>query len=137
MQSDDLTIRGRSAIRRMTVRLFLGITTCLAAACGGSGYGGPTDPGSVSDPTLAATVRATPAIQFTPPTVELIAGGTVTFEFGSVEHNVFFDNAPTGAPENITAPSANRSITRTFQTAGQYRYNCHIHAGMTGTINVR
>jgi plastocyanin len=116
--------------------LILGVTVSIAVACGGDGYGGPTGPSNGGDPTLAVTVRATPAIQFTPPTVELIAGGTVTFEFGSLEHDVFFDNAPPGAPDNITAPSANKSITRTFQTAGQYRYNCHIHAGMTGTINV-
>jgi plastocyanin len=81
-------------------------------------------------------VRATPTIQFTPATVELTAGGTVTFDFGTVEHNVFFDNAPPGAPANITAPSANQTVARTFTTAGQYRYNCHIHPGMTGTINV-
>ena len=79
---------------------------------------------------------ATPAIQFTPRTVELTAGGTVTFEFGAVQHNVYFDDAPPGAPTNITAPAANETIARTFPVAGQYRYNCHIHPGMAGVINV-
>jgi len=112
--------------------------TAAAVACGGdgNGYGGVTDPGGGGPPTATATVRATPTIQFTPATVELTTGGTVTFDFGTVEHNVFFDNAPPGAPANITAPSANQTVARTFTTAGQYRCNCHIHPGMTGTINV-
>ena len=140
MPSDNLTIRRARPIGRAVTCLLLVIATSVAAACGGGddGYGGPTDPGSGGggEPTPTATVRATPAIQFTPATVELTVGGTVTFDFGAVEHNVYFDNAPPGAPANITAPSANETITRTFATAGQYRYNCHIHPGMTGIVNV-
>jgi plastocyanin len=139
MRSAHLTIRCATVSGRPLVRLALVVATAVAAACGGdgNGYGGVTDPGGGGGtPSTTATVRATPAIQFTPGTVELTAGGTVTFDFGTVEHNVFFDNAPPGAPANITAPSANETITRTFTTAGQYRYNCHIHPGMTGTINV-
>jgi plastocyanin len=97
------------------------------------------DPTPDPDPTpvTAATVQATPSIAFTPSRVNLLAGGTVTFDFGSVEHDVFFDNAPTGAPANITAPSANKSVTLTFATKGTYVYNCHIHPGMTGTVVVQ
>jgi plastocyanin len=139
MRSDYLTTRPANRVRRTSVRLLLVITASLAQACGGDGggYGGPTDPGGGGAPSAAPPVQATPAIQFTPAAVELTAGGTVTFQFGPVEHNVYFDNAPPGAPANITAPSTNQSITRTFPTAGQFRYNCHIHPGMTGIINVR
>jgi plastocyanin len=139
MRSDYLTTHRADGVRRASVRLLLVITASLAQACGGEGggYGGPTDPGGGAAPSAAATVQATPAIRFTPATVELTAGGTVTFEFGAVEHNVYFDNAPPGAPANITAPSTNQSITRTFPIAGQFRYDCHIHPGMTGIINVR
>jgi len=139
MRFTYLTIRRPSPTRRATARLLLAITALLAAACGGNdGYGGPTDPGSGGGgaPSPTATVMATPAIQFTPGTVELTAGGTVTFEFGAVPHNLYFDNAPPGAPANITAPAANETIRRTFPVAGQYRYNCHIHPGMTGVVNV-
>lgn len=141
MSSDHLTIRGANSSGLAIAHLCLVIAASLAAACGGdgSGYGQPTDPGSGGggEPSPAATVRATPAIQFTPATVELTAGGTVTFDFGTVEHTVYFDNAPPGAPANITVPSANETIARTFATAGQYRYNCHIHPGMAGIVNVR
>jgi plastocyanin len=103
------------------------------AACGGDSPTGPvTDP----TPVPAATVQATPAEQFTPNRVTLVAGGTITFAFGSLEHNVFFDNQPAGAPANITAPSANKSVTLTFGTKGTYEYNCHIHPGMRGTVVV-
>lgn len=138
MRSPYLTIRRAGSRSRAIAHALVAIATSLAAACGGdgNGYGGVTDPGGGGTPVPTATVQATPAIQFTPAAVELTVGGTVTFDFGTLEHNVFFDNAPPGAPLNITAPSANQTVVRTFATAGQYRYNCHIHPGMTGIINV-
>lgn len=103
---------------------------CIAA-CGGGMATSPTPPSAT------AIVQATPSIQFTPRTVNLTVGGTVTFEFGAVDHNLYFDNAPAGAPANITAPTSNTSLTRTFGTAGRFDYNCHLHPGMTGTIVVQ
>ena len=103
------------------------------AACGGNS---PTAPVDVTPPVPAATVQATPSEQFTPGQVNLTVGGTITFAFGSLEHNVFFDNQPAGAPANISAPSANKSVTLTFTTKGTYVYNCHLHPGMKGTVIV-
>jgi len=124
------------------VRRFAVAAAFLAAACGGDGYGsgsagptGPVDPGTA--PVPAATVQATPAERFTPPAVVLSVGGTTTFEFGSLGHNVFFDNAPAGAPANITAVTTNQSVARTFTTAGTYIYHCHVHPNMTGAVFVR
>jgi plastocyanin len=132
-------IRFRSTSNQR-VRGLVVVAAFLAAACGGDGYGsgGPTapvDPGT--SPVPAATVQATPAERFTPQSVVLAIGGTATFEFGSLGHNVFFDNAPAGAPANITAVTTNQSVARTFTTAGTYIYNCHVHPGMTGTVFVR
>lgn len=84
----------------------------------------------------AAVVSATPSIVFTPARVSLAVGGTVTFNFGSVGHNVFFDHDPVGAPATIDGVNANRSVSRTFPVAGVYSYYCHIHPGMTGTVVV-
>src|SRR5690349_11031593 len=98
--------RSRASLRSARAALsFVAVT--LVAACGGSSGGSSTAPIVTDTPVAAATIQATPSQQFTPNTVTLIAGGTLTIDFGSVAHNVFFDNAPAGAPANITAPSAN------------------------------
>ena len=102
-------------------------------ACGGDS---PTAP-VTQNPVPEATVQATPSEKFTPGQITLTAGGTVTFAFGSLAHTVFFDNDPAGAPDNIPDASANKSVTRTFTTAGTYNYNCHIHPGMRGTVVVQ
>jgi len=94
-----------------------------------------TDPGN-TPPVSAAQVNATPSIAFTPATIALKPGGTITFAFGSVAHNVFFDNDPAGAPATIDGANANTSVQRTFPVAGVYNYYCHIHPGMSGTIVV-
>jgi plastocyanin len=102
------------------------------------GCGGSTSPMAVTTapPSETATVSATPSIAFTPGTVALLVGGTLTINFGSVAHNVFFDNQPAGAPANITGANADVSKALTFSVAGTYVYNCHIHPGMHGTVVV-
>jgi plastocyanin len=116
-------------------RLLVLMAALGVAACGGGGYGGSTTTGPQT-PALAADVAATPSLAFTPGTVTLAQGGTVTIKFGSVEHNVYFDNAPAGAPGNITGANANVTKTLTFTTPGTYVYNCHLHPGMHGTVIV-
>ena len=104
----------------------------LLLGCGGSGST-PTSPASPS--VTAATVHATPSIAFTPATTTIAAGATVTFDFGSVAHNVFFD-AHSGAPSDVSGNNVNTSVARTFSTAGSYSYTCHIHPSMHGTVIV-
>jgi plastocyanin len=104
----------------------------LLSACGGSAAGTVTAP---PPPAMTATVNATPAITFNPSPVTIAQGGTITFDFGSVAHNVYFD-AVAGAPADIPGSNAGASVSRTFMSAGTYIYNCHIHPGMSGTIVV-
>ena len=107
------------------------IAGLVVAACGSdSNSTAPTTP------VTTATVTAASSIRFTPPTIDLVAGGTVTFQFQGVQHDVFFDNDPAGAPANIATPTANAAVARTFDTPGRYQYNCHIHPGMSGVIIV-
>ena len=121
-----------------TSMIAVACATALLVACGGDGGGNSTSPMPTPDPLVtSATVAATPAIQFTPATVNLAVGGTIAFEFGAVPHNVYFDGGPSGAPENITAPSFDTRVVRTFATKGRYVYNCHLHPGMTGVIVVQ
>ena len=114
------------------------VLTSLLVGCSSSTnpYGQSTNDSGSNTPTSAAQVSATPSLAFTPATVALNAGGTVTFVFGSVAHNVFFDNDPAGAPAAIDGTNASTSVQRTFLVAGVYRYYCHIHPGMSGTVAV-
>ena len=125
--------------------LVLSALTCAAAACGGSvgsGYGNsPTTPASPTMPAAptapaADLINATASLTFDPPMLTTQVGHTVTFAFGSVGHNIFFDSAP-GVPADIPGVNANTSVTRTFNTAGTFTYTCHIHPYMQGTVVVQ
>ena len=104
----------------------------IVAGCGG----GDTTTSVPTTPTLTATVVAASSIQFQPSTISLSQGGTVTFQFEGVQHNVFFDSPGEGAPANIPDPTANKSVARKFDVPGSFTFHCHIHPAMSGTIVV-
>jgi plastocyanin len=79
-----------------------------------------------------ATVTA-PQFSFTPGTVDVEAGGTVTWSIADVHHTVDFTTA--GAPSDI-GELRNTSATRTFPTSGSFSYRCTIHPAMTGMVRV-
>jgi plastocyanin len=109
----------------------------IISGCSSTNPSGPSTTSSGNPPPVAAArVDATPSIAFTPANISITTGGTVTFAFGSVPHNVFFDNDPAGAPGAIDGVNANVAVQRTFPVAGVYNYYCHIHPGMRGTIVV-
>ena len=121
-------------LTRTTRLKFSLLTGVLIAtyACSGSGGGGDV----TAPPPSGNTVNATPSLAFSPATITVNAGDVVTFVFGSVAHNVFFDPVA-GAPANIDGNNANVSTPRTFPTAGTFPYTCHIHPSMHGTIVVQ
>jgi plastocyanin len=117
--------------RTMRIPLAALATALLAYGCGSGNGGGVTSPTPPSN-----TVAATPALAFAPASLTVNTGDAVTFAFGSVAHNVFFD-ARAGVPGDIQGNNANVSIARTFTTAGTYSYTCHIHPSMHGTVVVQ
>ncbi len=85
---------------------------------------------------VTATVAAGNADQtFAPATVVVARNASVTYTFGALLHNVTF-RAAAGAPASI-ANSTNSSAARSFPTAGDFPFDCSLHAGMTGTVVVR
>ncbi|MGH7695152.1 MAG: cupredoxin domain-containing protein [Gemmatimonadaceae bacterium] len=104
-------------------------------------FGGVTKTASVTvivTGTLGATATVaagSASNTFQPQVVGVARGGTVTWSFAALEHNVTFSGG-SGAPANIPN-TTNASVSRTFGTAGNFPYDCTLHAGMTGTVIVR
>jgi plastocyanin len=87
-----------------------------------------TAPGTIG---LTATVN-TPGTSFDPAVVDILAGGTVTWNIAG-GHNVTFGTA--GSPSNIPTCTT-CSESRSFPTAGTFVYSCTLHAGMNGSVVV-
>ncbi|HEX8067014.1 MAG TPA: plastocyanin/azurin family copper-binding protein [Thermoleophilaceae bacterium] len=113
-------------MRRATVATSLGLAALLAAA-----------------PSLAAdqTVHATGSSTFSPKTVTIAVGESVTFTNDGGIHNVRFDDGQFTQP---SSPSAvwSSDPKRTFDAPGTYRYYCEQHGGpggvgMAGTVVVQ
>ena len=92
------------------------------------------------------TITAQSSLTFSPPTVTIQVGDTVTFQnVGGGFHNVAADDGSFVCSEDCTPsggqPStANWSFIRTFNTAGTVGFHCQVHGfvggGMHGTITV-
>ena len=87
---------------------------------------------TVEEAPAAATVTA-PAFLFTPPAVDVKAGGSVTWSIADVHHAVEFTTG--GAPADLPELQ-NSSAARTFPASGTFTYRCPIHPQMTGSIRV-
>ncbi len=110
-----------------------------AAACGGSSSynsAAPTGPTGPVTPVATNAVTATTSLSFSPQSIVVPVGTTVSWTFQSVGHNVTF-NAVAGAPPSILGSNANTTLSATFSTAGTFPYQCTIHPGMTGTVTVQ
>lgn len=90
-------------------------------------------PVTVAPAPATAEVTATSGNAFTPSSVEIAAGGTVTWTFQAL-HNVSF--VTPNSPEDIANRSTG-SVSRTFPGAGTFSYTCTLHAGMNGQVVVR
>lgn len=87
---------------------------------------------TVEDAPASAAVTA-PQFSFQPGTVDVSAGGAVTWTFGELPHTVTFISP--GAPPSIDGLQ-DGSASRTFPTSGTFEYRCEFHSGMAGTVRV-
>jgi plastocyanin len=100
------------------------VTVKTGAAAGGT-PGAPAPPA----PKTAAVTLANKA--FSPSSVTIAVGGTVTWTNNDGAHNV---TANGGAFKSPTFSSGTFKFT--FTKAGTYPYNCTLHGGMNGTVTV-
>jgi len=81
-------------------------------------------------------VTATQGNTFSPQTVTVDQGDSVTWANGGGFHNVHFDDNSFDEPPNVSLPPW--TVSRTFTAPGSFTYYCEAHSfvGMTGTVNV-
>jgi uncharacterized cupredoxin-like copper-binding protein len=125
---------------------------------GGNDWAHPTSPGPGAAGFVAGTVAAPrvipvlagPGFTFTPATIPVARGETVTFEvtsMGGLVHEFMVGPADAVASDQEGTPEVadigmmqTKSVTYTFDGAGPYAFACHApghyEAGMRGTITV-
>lgn len=118
----------------MVTALATGTAVISANISGRTGTATITVSGGGGALPLAAEVTM-PGNTFSPFLTTIGVGGTVTFRFGSVDHNVIFALLA-GRPADIQI-TRNVNIARTFNTRGLFPYDCTIHPGMSGQVEVK
>ena len=104
--------------------LLLLVLPLFGLACGGGDDGGGDEPAAPGHVDVVDN-------KFEPKTIEVAVGDAVTWDFkGAVQHNVKGEggldsgNKKTGTYE------------KTFNAAGEFKYQCTLHPGMRGTVVV-
>jgi plastocyanin len=129
--SDNATIADVSGDGTVTAVAAGTATITASLTAGGVTKTGTTTVTAQLAPASAGVVA--PALAFQPETVNVRAGGTVTWTFAATHHDVTF-TVP-GSPANVPELQ-NGSAARTFPNNGTFAYRCSIHPQMTGFVHV-
>ncbi len=125
--------------RMSTKRTFATGLALLALAVGGCGGDDEADTGSQASGGGAAEAKAKVDIEdfkFIPQTVNVKAGGTVTFaNSDTAKHNAQTDSDADGAFQSKDLLEGDSDAV-TFDEPGSYDYYCVYHRFMTGTVEV-
>lgn len=121
--------------RRLLLALLPAVLAFTLTACGGGSGDGGGDAASGGEaqatPAAGGTTVAVIDNEFDPADLSVSAGDTVTWEWkGAIPHNVKGDGFESETQDAGT-------FTHTFDSAGEYPYECTIHPGMEGTITVQ
>jgi plastocyanin len=130
----------------ISIRLALVTVLSVAAIACGSDSSSPSSPSPTPTPTPtptpggAATAVTIPSgaqilgdRAFSPDTIDISAGSTVTWTNSDSVSHTSTSNAA-GWDSGIIAPG--RQFSFTFQNAGTFQYHCAIHPGMVGSVVV-
>ena len=110
---------------RKTITLVTSTTTATVAPMTST----TVKPTTTAAPSASAATVRTDGYAFTPTSIKISVGQSVTFAVSS-SHDVTWRNGDTGRGATGAAYS------RTFSTAGSFSFFCSIHDQMTGTITV-
>ena len=116
---------------RTSTRL-LSVGILAVVACGGDPTGSnDTPPEPVGDPVAAATIQVQNDF-YSPSTVLVSAGGTVTWVWVGSGHSVTPAGSPTFSPTSGVSNAPKTLGPVTFASAGVYQFYCTVH-GVPGT----
>ncbi|HWH32659.1 MAG TPA: plastocyanin/azurin family copper-binding protein [Egibacteraceae bacterium] len=139
-----------------TIMAMVAALTLLLGACGGGGDEGVADqpqtgqsqtgqsePGQGDQPATEASGQggsdvAVQGFRFQPATLQVAAGGTVTWtNEDDINHTATAGtpDAPTGEFD-VDLPQKGATGEHTFDEPGTYAYFCEVHPSMTGEIVV-
>ncbi len=124
--------------RRATLATGLAIMTLLLAACGGAAESTPTAADGDGDGDGGATAGETVSLaggQFSPSTLNIAAGDTVTFT-DTGGHTVTEGENGTAVEDPIVDEQGGSDIEVTFDEPGTYNITCTIHPAMNMTVTV-
>jgi plastocyanin len=132
--------------RRTSMLAWLAILTILLAACGGAAESTPADDGG-GEPTASPTEEdggdggetgntvSLAGNQFSPSTLTISAGDTVTFT-DTASHTVTEGTDGTAADDPIVDETGGEDVEVVFDEPGTYNITCKIHPEMNMTITV-
>jgi plastocyanin len=116
--------------------LALGSAVCMAGMLvvqmGGSGAAAAT---ATSAPSDAVHVDSLDDF-FTPSTVDIARGGSVSWDFTGENHHSATDGTGLGLYDSGVVPGGAPSISFAFPAAGTYPFVCILHAQMVGRVHV-
>ena len=121
------------AMHRLRLAPLVIAVAVTLAACGGSDDGGGGATNETNDTGPKGPVGATVILKdlkFDPETVTIEVGESVKWEWKEkVLHNVHGDG--------FESPNQTEgTFSHTFDEAGSFDYQCTLHSGMTGTVEV-
>ena len=122
----------------LTLLSLLAMLALVLAACGSSGESSPADDGEGNGDGGGATAGETVSLaggQFSPGTLTIAAGDTVTFT-DTTGHTVTEGQDGTAVDDPIVDEDGGADIEVTFDEPGTYNITCKIHPAMNMTITV-
>lgn len=114
----------------------VGNATITASAGGFSGTRviTVTTPGGGGGPPPSSAQVNMPGTSFEPSAVTIAQGGTISFVFTALGHDVVFG---AGSGVQDIPVTTGQTVTRTFNTKGTFSMTCTVHPGMSGTVTVQ